>query len=295
MPRNKVREYYISGKDGKKIYFETFGKNKKKNAIFISDGLGCIGFAWKYFIPYFKEKIFIIHWNYPGHGNSEIPKDLSFLSLETLCDYIAEIIDELKIKKVIHIGHSLGVQVGFEFWRRHKEKVLGLIAVAGTYEKPLNTFYDNNILKTLFPYFYEFILHFKSRFESFWRKVVPSNLVYLLATLIEVNGKLIKKEDLMSYLEHISKMDMEVFARMLYYAQQHSSLPYLENIDCPVLLFAGKDDGFTPYWLLEFAYEKIKNCELCIVKGGSHALPIEFPDLLNMRIEKFLIERKIIF
>jgi len=56
----------------------------------------------------------------------------------------------------------------------------------------------------------------------------------------------------------------------------------------PTLIVAGTDDTFTPYWLSEEMHARIRGSELLTVPGGTHVAPIEHPELITLRLEKFL-------
>jgi pimeloyl-ACP methyl ester carboxylesterase len=88
-------------------------------------------------------------------------------------------------------------------------------------------------------------------------------------------------------------MDLALFARLLLDADSHSAEQVLATIDVPSLIFAGDRDRFTPSWLSEAMHRKIPSSELCVIPGGSHTAPIELPDLLNLRLEKFLLQHQL--
>jgi len=55
-----------------------------------------------------------------------------------------------------------------------------------------------------------------------------------------------------------------------------------------VLVVAGTHDTFTPYWLSEEMHDRIPGAEMLTVPGGTHVSPIEQPELLTLRLEKWL-------
>jgi pimeloyl-ACP methyl ester carboxylesterase len=78
-------------------------------------------------------------------------------------------------------------------------------------------------------------------------------------------------------------------------AQEHDAGPLLSEIRAPTLVVAGERDLFTPRKLsLEMA-QRIPSAELLEIPRGSHAALIEQPELINLRLEKFLRERVIPF
>jgi pimeloyl-ACP methyl ester carboxylesterase len=79
--------------------------------------------------------------------------------------------------------------------------------------------------------------------------------------------------------------------RLLQDAATNDSLPHLSKIDVPMLIVAGEKDGFTPSWLSAIMQSRVRDSELCTVPMGTHTAPIEMPELVNLRLKRFLDER----
>ncbi len=281
---------WIEAKDGTKLFFRLFGDATDKPPLVLSDGIGCAGYVWKYVIEYFSNTHTVLHWNYPGHGDSSSPPDLSSMTIERLADDLDTIMAELELPPAIVMGHSMGVQVIFEFWHRHKERIAGLVPVCGSYEHPLDTFKNSSWLRIMLPYFLEYYPLLKLPAKVLWKRIVPSEFGYWFSLLVEVNPMLIKREDFEGYLRELSALDPELFLNLLKSAQEHSAKEYLPTIDVPTLVIAGEKDGFTPAWLSDKMAELIPNSEKLVIPAGSHTAPIELPELMNLRLEKWINE-----
>ena len=83
-------------------------------------------------------------------------------------------------------------------------------------------------------------------------------------------------------------MDPRLFLGMLRHASEHTAFDFLPKVDVPTLIVAGTEDTFTPYWLSEEMHDRIPGAEMLTVPGGTHAAPIEQPELITLRLEKFL-------
>jgi pimeloyl-ACP methyl ester carboxylesterase len=57
-----------------------------------------------------------------------------------------------------------------------------------------------------------------------------------------------------------------------------------------VLVIAGERDPLTPASEAKRMIARLRHGELLIVRGASHYAAVEFPELVNLRIEKFLRE-----
>ena len=282
----RYKEGFVRSFDSTEIYYELMGEG---TPAVLADGIGCIGYAWKYLTGYFKPILRFVHWHYRGHGKSEKPKNMEHLSIQDNCRDLLAVLDAEGIDKAILFGHSMGCQVIFEFYRMYPERVLGLVPICGSYGRPLTTFHDSDLANKLFPFIYAMVMLDLGPFELFWRTVGPSSIGMFIAKYFEINGRMIKDEDFWPYLKYIGKeQDLKVFFKMLWFANRHTAEDLLPKIQVPTLIIAGEKDTFTPVWLSERMFERIPNAELCMIPKGSHTAIIEMPDLINLRLERWL-------
>ncbi len=294
----KMRQYtegWCPASDGTNIFFSVAGPGHTTHEpdIVLCDGVGCDGFVWKYLAPTFATKHRVIRSHYRGHGRSAAPSDLTRLGMNDLVDDLSAVMTHVGVNRpAVLIGHSMGVQVILEMHRRMPDRVAALIPTCGSYGDPLATFHDGDYLKRTFPYLYRLLTGFPEAAMRLWRALLPSPVAYWTALLAgEVNRSLIRLEDLQPYFEHLSRMDAEVFVRMLHLVSDHSARDHLTDVDVPTLIIGAENDTFTPSWLSHEMADLIPNADLLMVPKGSHAAPIEQPDLLALRVEKFLAER----
>jgi pimeloyl-ACP methyl ester carboxylesterase len=121
-----------------------------------------------------------------------------------------------------------------------------------------------------------------------WKTALLNRFSFKVATLLEINGSLIHKDDFIPYLDHMASMDPTVFASLLGSAAAHSAEDMLPTVEVPTLIVAGARDSFTPSWISEKMWKKIPGAELLVIPLGSHTAPLEIPELVNLRVEKFL-------
>ncbi len=284
----KITEGFFNSFDNTKIYFNFAGKG---TTIICCDGIACDMYAWKYIFERFVKDYKVVRWNYRGHGRSEKPVDFNNLKIEDLVEDLNLLMEHLKIKNAILLGHSMGTQVILEFWHRHPEKVIALVPICGSYEYPLRTFHNSDILERFVPVLAQIYESHQELFRTIWYQILPTKFSFWLSVLVEINHALVKFEDFMPYLEHLARMDLRLFFTMLQNANKHSARDYLRNIDVPVLIFGGEKDKFTPLWLSRQMNNMIPTSELQILPLGTHTSPIEHPDLICLRLEKFFKEK----
>lgn len=99
-------------------------------------------------------------------------------------------------------------------------------------------------------------------------------------------------EDLWGELaESFKDLDMDVYVQILQRLGDHDAWDVLPSIDVPTLVIAGDRDMFTPRSASERMVKAIPGAELMVVQGGTHYAAVEYPELITLRIEKFLRER----
>lgn len=279
---------FIESRDGTRLHVYTVGEGGP--AMVFCDGLGCDGYVWKYLVEDLAPRHRLVRFHYRGHGRSDPPADRSKMRVSDLCDDLLSVLDAEGLEKAVLFGHSLGVQVILEFHRRHPERVLAMVPVCGSYGRPLDTFHDAKVAKYVFPVLRRIFRRFPSAAQKAW-SIADTELAYQVALRTEVNGELVRREDFRPYLSHLGNMDVQLFMTLLADAAEHDALLHLQDIDVPTLIVAGTRDGFTPYWLSAVMHARIPNSELLTVPLGTHTAPIEDPELVCLRVRRFLDER----
>jgi pimeloyl-ACP methyl ester carboxylesterase len=232
-----------------------------------------------------------VSWNYRGHGRTPLPLDPRRIAIPDLADDLAGVIEAAHTGAAVLIGHSMGVQVALETFRRHHDRVAGLVLVCGSYGTPLRTFRGTRALETALP-FLHLLAHTVPRVTRLgWRALIPTDLAFVVAKTVEINPDLVRREDFFPYLEGMARVDPLLFLEMLACAGRHSAREILPQIDVPTLVIAGDRDGFTPVGLSRTMAEAIPGAELLVVEGGSHTTPLERPELVRERVLAFLAGR----
>lgn len=278
---------FLTAADGTAIWYGTTGTGPP---LVLCDGFACDGFIWPYVIDHFHEEFTIVRWHYRGHGRSATPEDLHRLTIEDLCADLLAVLDALELDQAILAGHSMGVQVILQAFGLFPERVRALIPVCGTFERPLDTFRDSDLLARALPYMEHAAEIAPQVLQRLWETMLPSRASYVFSHLAELNPRLVHGEDFRPYLEHAGRMDLRVYLGMLHHLAQHSTAELLPTIDIPTLIIAAEHDSFTPLYRSEEMQQRIPGSDLVILPGASHAGPIELPDTVNGAIEKFALK-----
>ncbi len=275
--------------DGARLWYAQLGEGDPP--LVLCDGLGCDGAFWKYLGPQLAERHRVLRFHYRGHGRSSVPSDPSRVGVTYAADDLAAIMAATGTSKAVIVGHSMGVQVLFELHRSHPERVLGLVPICGAYGNALDTVHDDTKIKLAFPFVHRLAGALPGLARAVTRTVLPTELSLQYALTFEANRERVRREDMQAYFEHLARMDPLVFLETLRSAAEHTAWDHLAKVDVPTLIVAGDQDKFTPMWLSQRMHRAMPDSELLVVRTGTHSAPIEHPELIGLRIRRFLKER----
>jgi pimeloyl-ACP methyl ester carboxylesterase len=283
------RQGFAVGCDDTAIFYRVRGPVDAPAVVFC-DGIGCDGYVWKYLEAALAASHRIVHWHYRGHGRSPLPRDRRRVDITDLADDLACVLDAAvgDGAGAVIAGHSMGVQVCLELYRRHRARVHGLVLLCGAYGTPLRTFKGKRTLEQVLPFIRFAVNRIPGIAQTLVARLIPTELAYQIATRFEINGELIRRDDFFPYLEHMARVDVRLFLEMLAAAGRHTARELLPHVTVPTLIVSGDRDGFTPAQLSEEMHHLIRESELHVVRGGSHTAPIERPAEVNERIADFL-------
>lgn len=295
VPQKRKPWWHRSGtviaEDGTPLAFAAGGPEDAR-AIVCCNGVGVSTFFWDYVGEYFSPSHQVVVWDYRGHGASGRPRDPAGIGIADIAGDLARVMDANRIEQAVLLGHSMGCQVILEFCHLFPDRVLGLVPMLGAYGNPADTFLDPRVGRFLVTAAYEVGTRVPDLISVAAKLALHSRIAWPFARVTGlVHPDLCRKSDMEPYLDHLALLDFRVFLEMVRAATEHDAGPYLGELRAPVLVVAGERDLFTPRHLsLEMA-SRIFNAELLEIPRGSHAALIEQPELINLRLEKFIASR----
>lgn len=223
---------------------------------------------WKAFVPEFSNKYRVIAIDLLGHGETEC---LGYVhTMEDQADMVHAVLHELKIRKAIFIGHSMGGYVALAFAELYPENMKGLVLLNSTSRA------DSEERKTNRE---RAIMAVKQNYTAFVRMSIANlfsedNRESLADRIEEVRHEALKTpiQGIVAALEGMKiRKDREV---ILHFA------PY------PMLLILGKKDGILNY---EDSLDQIENTKVKLVTfPDGHMSHIENEKELSKHLIAFL-------
>ena len=99
-------------------------------------GVGMNQMVWQPQVDFFLKHHQVIVYDLLGHGDSPMPSEQACLS--EYSRQLLELIDSLKLKRVMLIGHSTGALISVDFALSHPDRVKALIAMNIVYRREVN-------------------------------------------------------------------------------------------------------------------------------------------------------------
>ena len=289
---DESESFAIAG-DGTRLYVHRRpgpeGTSDRPTAV-LCDGVLCDGFIWKYLWDDLASLGPVAHWHYRGHGRSAAPSDPDRIEIADFARDLDAVRRHLGDPNVVLFGHSMGVQVALEAYRVRRERVAGLVLCCGAPGKVTQTFHGTNVLAQVLPKLLAWVTSHSELARALWSRVPAEASLKLSYLMKEVDVEHMRREDLLPYLQHMTHVDFGLFVRLLTSAGEHSAEDLLSSIDVPALVIAAERDTFTPPGLAKKMADAMPKGSHMLLEGGSHAALIEQPDLVRVRIGKFLRE-----
>jgi pimeloyl-ACP methyl ester carboxylesterase len=278
---------YFTSFDGTQLFYSIEGKGKP---LIFCYGLVCTSLHWTYQIEHFQSSYQSIWFDYRGHQNSETPKDLNSLTVENFARDIRILCDELKIEDAVFLGHSMGVNVVLELYRQQPERVAAMVLANGTARRPLETLFHSNALQTGFKLLRK--AHDKSPqlVEFLWKLQKNNPVARTLMSLSGFNPYLTPAEDVEFYINQIAEMDPRILINLIENYDRVDATAWLHTIRAPTLIIGGEHDHAIPLEQQQLLHQLIPGSRFEVIRHGSHCPQMDLPELVNLKIERFLQE-----
>lgn len=275
----------FQSRDGTAIYYEMRGRGRP---LLLAYGLLCRRDHWRHQIPHLESRYRVVLFDYRGHQRSALPRNEEHLTLEWCARDLQDLMDFLDLSEVSCLGHSMGVPVLTHLAALEPERVKANVFICGTVNNPFENMLYTHRLDPVFEFSHRLqtAAPLVSRFV--WDKLTSSKHVApFLAAQFGFNPELARDSDVQGYVQGIRETQPQVFYRFMQDYRRVDRQPLISQVRVPTLVVAGEDDCITPLHVQRKLYERLPNGELETIPGGSHNAHMDFPELVNKRIDRF--------
>jgi pimeloyl-ACP methyl ester carboxylesterase len=206
-----------------------------------------------------------------GHGRSEAGSGAATMARQA--DDLLCVLEDLKIPKAVFVGVSIGGYILFEFWRRHRERVVGLV-LSNTRAEPDTEQGRANRLKSVE--------------DARVRGTAP----FLDAQMEKLIGESTRRNRPDIAAKARAMMQMMTVAGFVAVqqgmAERPDSVPILRGIHVPTLVIAGEEDTLTPLPNAQLMQQQIPGARLAVIMRAGHYAGMENPEEFARALRQFL-------
>ena len=279
-------ERFLDRPDGASLCVQAWGEHGAP-PILILDGIGCAGWAFRRILPALRDEFRILLMHYRGHGRSPNPPRPWRLGIDVLADDAEATLRSEGVDRAVLLGFSMGFQVCLETYKRHRDRVAGMISIAGPSGRALAQFQGTDIVGHALPFLRAATRHASDLTMRLWKTLVPNQTLRRLGMQSQLNLDRIDMEDIDFYLSQIARMSPELFLELLQQAARHSTDDVMPRVRVPSLIIAGGQDRFIPLSTMRDVAFTIPGAQWVVMPDASHALPAEYPEDAVDHIRRF--------
>ena len=283
-----VEERRFVSFDGTEIAYQAVGQGRP---ILLCNGLGGSWEAWSHQIQYFRDRYRLLAWDYRGLYGSSPAADPNALRILDHAQDALQLLDEEGADRAAIFGWSMGAQVGLELFRVAPERVASLAIINGLAGRPWDYVFNLNLVGRLLPPFLRGLRSMPRSIEAVVRQATRLPDPGAWAKRIGLAAGTLDEQVVAELVAKLRVLDMDAFIRLLEQMGEHDCWDLLPLIDVPTLIIAGSRDVFTPRSAAERMARRIRGAEIMLLPGATHYAALEYPEMVNLRLEKFLRER----
>ncbi|HEY8430191.1 MAG TPA: alpha/beta hydrolase [Sandaracinaceae bacterium] len=284
----KVEEHRVASFDGTDLAYHVVGEGPP---VLLANGLGGSWKAWTHQIAYFQDRYRFVSWDYRGLYRSKPPAARDALRVEDHAQDALRVMDAAGVERTAIFGWSMGVQVALEVFRRAPDRVCSLVLINGVAGRPWDTAFNVPQLGAMIPTILGAIRKVPGVAQAVTERVVQWPETVTWAKRVGLAGHTLDEDVFAQLAGSFAQLDMDLYLHTLELLGEHDARDLLGELDVPVLVIAGDRDLFTPRRAAEDMVRRVRGAELLVVPGGTHYVAVEYPELVNLRVEKFFRER----
>lgn len=283
-----IEEHSTTTHDGLKLTYQTYGTGQP---VLLCNGLGGSMLAWKHILTAFGDQYRFIAWDYRGLFRSEAPPTPEGYAMEHHVRDGLTVLEAASVSEpAFVVGWSMGVQVALETWHNASDRVKALVLVNGTYGHIFQTAFNLPYAELIARLVTHLAKLGHAPIEAGVRLFAERPLTMRLLKGSRFVHRHLDESVFFGLAKEFGHFNMRRYVTIMEHLSEHTAGPYLHRVDVPTLIVHGEYDLMTPLPVAQKMLNDIPQAELFTLPAGSHYCIIEFPEIVNLRLEKFLRE-----
>jgi pimeloyl-ACP methyl ester carboxylesterase len=283
----------VTSFDGTDIaYRVTPAPSAGARTVVLAGGLGGSNLVWRAQMEYLADRYRFLTWDYRGLYASKRPSP-DVASAYSIAHHVRDLAAILAAERLQHgalVGWSMGVQVALEACRMLPGFAQILVLLGGTYRRPLETLSSLPGMGRLVPSLVDVAGRLRGVATTVTRTASQRSEALGLLRRMGLLSRTLDPEISAELVRSFGELDMAAFFKNLRALDAHDAEDVLPGISVPTLIMTGDRDAFTPVALAQSMARRIPTADILVVRGGSHYMAMEYPDLVSLRIERFFTE-----
>jgi pimeloyl-ACP methyl ester carboxylesterase len=274
----------LIARDGTRIGYQLRpGDTPDAPAVVLANGLGGSYRAFEHLYPALAG-CRVLCWDYRGLFSSAQPRDRRANTVGHQVDDLVQLLAVEGIDRAVHIGWSMGVQVNFEYYRRHPDRVVALMAINGTYGRPFRTVLSSRFVEKAIPHLLRLVRAQADLVGAATRLVAGSDAMLGAAVrlgLVSATADVALMRDLVG---QFGTIDWRIYSDLLRRLDEHDAEDVLARVAVPTVIVTSDRDIITPPSTAEHMHRAIAGSRLVTIRGGTHYTPVEYAPILRDEI-----------
>lgn len=253
--------------DGRSLHYKVSGTG---TPVLLVHGFPLSSQLWNPIVPTLEKEHRLIVPDLRGHGQSEASPTMTMAGY---ADDLAALLDDIgETRPVVLVGMSMGGYIGFEFYRRHPNRVRALVLT--------NTRAQADDPKGA-----------QGRRDLAERVRREGSAPVVEAMLPRLFGASASQKLRGEWREIMAATNPQgIAAALVAMAERPDSFSTLASMTCPVLIVAGDEDVLTSLDDAKAMQKAAPHSQLEVVPGAGHMSPVENPEAFLAILRRYLNE-----
>ena len=268
---------YSRGVDARRAHNVLESGAPDARVLLFAHGFGCDHNMWRYVAPHFEADHRVVLFDHVGSGGAEQPYDAErYATLEGYADDVVRICDELDLRDVVFVGHSVSAMIGVLAQLRAPGRIsaLALVAPSPRYIDDLD--YTGGFTRT--------------DIDDMLASLSSNYLGWSSAMAPVVMGNAERPELGEELTQSFCRADPDIaerFARATFLSDNRADLPL---VSVPTLVMQCRDDLIAPMVVGEYVAAAVPDSSLVVLEASGHCPNLSAPDEVIKALETFLAE-----
>jgi pimeloyl-ACP methyl ester carboxylesterase len=284
LPNELFETRHVRSSDGTRISYAVAGMPEGSPTLVIAGGWAPASTLWRQQLAYFADRMRVVTWDLRGLGASAGPHGRAdgYGIYAQLADLNA-VLDAEGVERFALLGWSVTASLALEAAGVHRDRVRALVLVSAAAFQPFGRgarlpadLGARAVALALLLWRHGARLYGTELSRSFARQLMrvalgPSAQPGTRGTLADA----------------LAASDPHALAATMSTLERHDARRHLNRLTLPSLVIAGSRDRLVPLALGQQLARDLPRSRMLVVAGGHHLPFLEFPDYVNLHLERF--------